>query len=102
MTFPLVYQPCSQTCVYDTPMALNLELGHIKGMEPKGARSRYMQNVADSRDWTVGPMPVEDFINSFLGPRDRGPMLSSRNAFASVPLHPRTPAEMYEPLVSLL
>ena len=95
--FPSWPQP-----VYHMPIAVDRDSGTIKGVDPKGALFRNPRNVQDSRQWTVGPMPVQDFLDNFLPLHDdesvKG-MLSSRNAFKSVPPLGSTPADICEPLV---
>ena len=88
--------------VYDFPMALGRERGTVKGFEPKGATLRNRRNVEDSRRWTVGPMPVQGFLDYFFPLRNDASakeMLSSKRAFSSVPSRGENPADIYQPLV---
>ncbi|KAI0712050.1 hypothetical protein C8Q76DRAFT_796938 [Earliella scabrosa] len=90
---------------YHMPIAVDRDSGTIKGVDPKGALFRNPRNVQDSRQWTVGPMPVQDFLDNFLPFHDdesvKG-MLSSRNAFKSVLPRGSTAADICEPLIKAL
>ncbi|RDX42642.1 hypothetical protein OH76DRAFT_1488523 [Lentinus brumalis] len=86
------------------PSALDEHLQHVKGLDPRAAEERNIRNVEESREWTVGPMPVPDFMRTFLGvgapPRTLMP--SSKNAFKSVPSKAASAAEIYSPLIAAL
>ena len=92
----------SSSCVYNVPMALEPTLSRTHGLDPSFARSRCKANVADSMDYILGPMPPAEFLDYFfpLQPRDKSGLLSSYNAFRSLPSRAETAAEVYEPLVS--
>ncbi|KAH9889875.1 hypothetical protein C8Q73DRAFT_838269 [Cubamyces lactineus] len=63
------------------------------------------RHLGDSRRFTVGPMPIEEFIDCFLPPMPPGRLseiLSSRRAFKMVPSAAPTPAEIYGPLLEAL
>ena len=83
-------------------MALDFSLQRTRGLDPLHAKSRNMYMVERSRTYVVGPMPAEEFLENFL-PLARGvdqhPLLSSRNAFRSVPESANTVAEILVPLV---
>ncbi len=101
VTMPLPASSLPRGCVYDIPMALDSTLSRVKGLEPGGAPSRNRRHVEDSRQWTVGPMPVEEFLEYFL-PLDEVPSmgrLASYRAFNSIPPRADTPDDLYEPLV---
>ncbi|RDX42650.1 hypothetical protein OH76DRAFT_1488529 [Lentinus brumalis] len=92
-------------CVYDIPLAFEEGTTRIRGFEPQGAQSRHWRFVEESRKWTVGPMPVADFMRYFLASRQFisvKDMLPSRSAFKSVPARAATPTEIYEPLLAAL
>ena len=60
--------------------------------------------VEEARRYTIGPMPVHDFLSEFLAcgdSRDPKAMMSSRRAFESVPARAETSMAIYQPLVSL-
>ena len=89
-------------CIYDVPMALDHTLVNITDLNPKGADARNNRIVGDSRNWTVGPMPVHEFMKYFVGshrPISTEGMLSHTDAFKSVPQRAVTAAEIYQPLV---
>ncbi|KAI0712053.1 hypothetical protein C8Q76DRAFT_476440 [Earliella scabrosa] len=97
--------PSSSQCVYDVPMALDRLLTHTRGLEPECAKANNIRVVREARNYTLGPMPVRDFINNFLDPPSSGStknMRSSRHAFHSVPSCAATSAEIYGPLVVAL
>lgn len=89
-------------CVYNTPMALDKTRSHTRGLDPAEGYSRNRRYVQDTRDCTVGPMPVQTFLNAFLPsvPVDKEKeVLSSKGAFKEVPSSGSKPSDIYEPLV---
>lgn len=91
-----------QSIPYDIPMALDQSLDHTLGLEPERAKSRNRKLAEDARNYTLGPIPVIQFLGEFLSPPDDyEPMLSSNyaNAFRSIPSRGTTSTEIYEPLV---
>ncbi|RPD54650.1 hypothetical protein L226DRAFT_509635 [Lentinus tigrinus ALCF2SS1-7] len=75
---------------YDVPVELDCSLSPTNCLDPSSVRSRNLNNAASLRSRTVGPMPVQDFIDFFLPQRYTGDLsrfLSSRHAFNSVPSH---------------
>ncbi|KAI0330527.1 hypothetical protein GY45DRAFT_750263 [Cubamyces sp. BRFM 1775] len=97
--------PGSGSCVYNIPMAYNDSHSHTRGLEPSDANARMRRHVRDSRSYTIGPMPVQSFIDEFLPPLPAGRMnviLSSRNAFKAVPSIAATPVEIFQPLIAAL
>ncbi|KAJ3013509.1 hypothetical protein NUW54_g1573 [Trametes sanguinea] len=91
-------------CVYNVPMAHDLDLPRTYGLEPVLAWDRNRTHVKQSREYVLGPMPPASFIEEFLPvvSSDRDSLLSSRKAFAAVPRCADTPAHVYEPLASAL
>lgn len=88
--------------VYNAPMALNQSLSCTQGLEPKCAKHRNRYRIQSSRRFTVGPMPVAEFMRQFIGPAatsDRKSVLSARGAFHLVPADADTPEAIYMPLV---
>ena len=88
---------------YNVPMALEESLTHTRGLEPELARSRNRKAVEDSKTYTLGPMPVGDFMGDFLKvphPCDETDLLLHRHAFSRVPTHARTVEELCTYLVS--
>ncbi|KAI0712051.1 hypothetical protein C8Q76DRAFT_796939 [Earliella scabrosa] len=73
-------------------------------LDPRGAAARNKRNVQDSRQWTVGPMPVQEFLQYFLRLDDHSSheRMSSRDAFKSVPPRADTAAGIHEPLIVAL
>ncbi|RDX40171.1 hypothetical protein OH76DRAFT_1490521 [Lentinus brumalis] len=94
----------SPNYVYDMPMALDEHLHRVKGLDPRAAEARNNRNVEDYKEWTLGPMPVSDFMRAFLGvgapPRTMMP--SSKSAFKSVPSKGTSAADVYGPLITAL
>ncbi len=82
-------------CVYDVPLALD----GSSGFEPDQAMAR---NLAESRTFTLGPMPVRPFLDTFLptSPIDKGRIRSSKKAFTSIPATAESASGIYVPLVS--
>ncbi|KAJ8496247.1 hypothetical protein ONZ51_g1188 [Trametes cubensis] len=89
---------------YDAPMALDENLSGTYGLQPRLAMARLRRHVFNAKKHTLGPMPVERFIEEFLPPNsgDSSGRLSSRNAFRTVPQCVDVPARIYKPLVSAL
>ncbi|RDX40164.1 hypothetical protein OH76DRAFT_1490516 [Lentinus brumalis] len=58
----------SPLCVYEVPLAFDPSSNMVKGFEPEGAEQRIRRYVEDSREWTLGPMPVAEFMRYFFGP----------------------------------
>ena len=89
-------------CVYGVPLAFVEGTTQIRGFEPQGVSSRHKRFMQESRKWTVGPMPITDFMRYFLASRQEistEDMLCSRAAFDAVPACAVTLAEIYEPMV---
>ncbi|KAH9889878.1 hypothetical protein C8Q73DRAFT_705762 [Cubamyces lactineus] len=92
-------------CVYNIPMAYNDTRTHTRGLEPSGANARMKRHLRDSRSYTIGPMPVQFFIDEFLPPLPTGrkkDILSSKAAFKAVPMSAATPVEIFQPLIAAL
>ncbi|OSC97320.1 hypothetical protein PYCCODRAFT_1419696 [Trametes coccinea BRFM310] len=92
------------SCVYNVPMAFDLDLTRTAGLEPLLSFARNRNHVYEAQKYTVGPMPAGFFIDNFL-PRtipDKRALLSPRNAFIGVPSRAESFAQIYEPLTSAL
>ncbi|KAI9059515.1 hypothetical protein FKP32DRAFT_1634329 [Trametes sanguinea] len=76
-----------QQCVYNVPMALDLDSSHTAGLDPLLALARNQGHIYDIQRCTVGPMPLSDFVETFLPQTTHGrsACLSARNAFSEVP-----------------
>ncbi|KAI8978318.1 hypothetical protein BD414DRAFT_445578, partial [Trametes punicea] len=94
----------SPSCVYNVPMALDLDLTRTAGLEPLLAMARNKEHIQEARQFTLGPMPVSTFIDSFLPtPSDkRVDQLSPKDAFHAVPERAEDVARIFEPLASAL
>ena len=94
------YMPL-EACVYNVPMALDSQTSRTHGLEPALAMARGRAHIQDAQRYTLGPMPVAAFMDTFLnsGSTDRGDLLSFKNAFNAVPERADSAAEIYEPLV---
>ncbi len=95
--------PSAATPVYNVPMAVSGSSNRTLGLEPERAMARNLQHLAAARQCTLGPMPVQSFLDSFLpvpASVDRSGLLPSDGTFASVPLCARHPAGIIKPLVS--
>ncbi|KAH9889370.1 hypothetical protein C8Q73DRAFT_654273 [Cubamyces lactineus] len=92
------------SCVYNVPMALDPKTSRTEGLEPVLAMARNRTHIKEAQKYTIGPMPVATFMETFLSitSGDGRDMLSSRNAFSAVPKHAKKPAEVYEPLFNAL
>ena len=82
-------------------MALEPRTLQTAGLEPELAMARCKAHIRDARQYTLGPMPVMAFLNTFMqtASLDRKDMLSSKGAFNAVPKHADNTADIYEPLV---
>lgn len=88
--------------VYNTSMALDDHQPHTRGLEPPKAYSRNQRLVQDARTCTVGPMPVQAFIDALLSPvpaSRKKEVLPSTGAFKGVPSSGATASDIYTPLV---
>ena len=88
--------------VYDSPLAVDHHTLQPRGFAPGEMCRRYKQYGLQSRDYMLGPMPPDQFLDEFLpvsSSEDTREMTSSRYAFRSVPRTAATPAEIHEPLV---
>ena len=88
---------------YNVPMALEESLTRTKGIGLELVRARNRKAVEDSKTYTLGPMPVRDFMGDFLKvphPCDEVDLLSNRHAFSQVPTGARTVEDMCTYLVS--
>ncbi|KAI0324551.1 hypothetical protein GY45DRAFT_1331419 [Cubamyces sp. BRFM 1775] len=91
--------------IYDLPVALDPELSCTQGLEPDVAIAHVKRRVLDSYNFTVGPMPVESFLEEFLPntpPVDPGGRLSSKNAFMAIPPRAEDRAHISQPLIAAL
>ena len=93
----------AQSCVYNIPLALDHTLLHTHGPVPHFAKNRNAHLIANCKQFIVGPMPAQQFIDYFLPPPladDRSDMLASLDAFKSVPLRGIDASDIYNPLAS--
>ena len=84
-------------------MALDYTLEHTRGLDSHHAKSRNLHMIDSSKTYTVGAMPVQEFLNDFLPldhPVDHGPLLSHKRAFTTLPECAETVHEVHDPLVS--
>lgn len=90
-------------CVYNVPMASNMSSVTL-GLDPEFALARNLQHLASFKHYSVGPMPVQQFMDTFLPDTstDRTGYLHHGDAFTSVPAVAEWSANIYNPLVSLL
>ncbi|KAI0326081.1 hypothetical protein GY45DRAFT_1374254 [Cubamyces sp. BRFM 1775] len=90
----------SEQCAYNVPMALDPQTSRTQGLQPSLALARCKSHMQDARRFTLGPMPVEAFMDTFLqvACTDRDDFLSPRNAFNAVPERADSDAGIYEPL----
>ncbi|KAJ3003616.1 hypothetical protein NUW54_g5207 [Trametes sanguinea] len=89
------------SCVYNVPMALDLDLSRTAGLDPLFAFARNQGHIYDIQRCTVGPMPLPHFIETFLPhtATNRSAYLSHRKAFNGVPSHADSVSDVYEPLL---
>ena len=88
-------------CVYNVPMASDMSPVTL-GLDPDFALARNRQHLAGFRRHTVGPMPMQEFTDTFLpdSSPDRTGCLSGENAFNLVPSEADWTADITNPLVS--
>ena len=89
-------------CMYNIPIALDPLVSQSNGLDPDFAKGRNSDHVLDLKSRTVGPMPMDEFLDYFLPIRfevDETQRLSSTHAFSKVPPSAETPDEIYKPLV---
>ena len=97
------HTPPARRPLYNVPMALEKSLTRTRGLEPELAGARNIKAVEDSKTYTLGPMPVHDFMKDFLWvphPFDEVDLLSSRQAFSRVPTCASTVKDLCTHLVS--
>ncbi|KAL7281487.1 hypothetical protein ACG7TL_004802 [Trametes sanguinea] len=85
-------------------MALDLDLTQTSGLEPLLALARNNAYIQDARRFTIGPMSVAPFMETFLplASDDTGGFLSAERDFDDIPVRADNAAEISEPLVSAL
>ncbi|KAI0324173.1 hypothetical protein GY45DRAFT_450849 [Cubamyces sp. BRFM 1775] len=93
-----------EPCVYNVPMALDPQTSRTHGLEPLLAMARCNALIQDARRYTLGPMPVATFLDTFMSTSsmDRSHFLSPQNAFRAVPERASSAAEVCEPLFQAL
>ncbi|OSC97326.1 hypothetical protein PYCCODRAFT_1145209 [Trametes coccinea BRFM310] len=92
-----------QQCVYNVPMALDLDSSRTAGLDPLLALARNQGHIYDIQRCTVAPMPHPDFIETFFPQtKNRSACLSYRNAFSGVPSRADSVVKIYNPLISAL
>ena len=90
-------------CVYNLPLALDPTLSYPAGFKPEFARHRCKDNVSNSIDCIIGPMPAMDFVDHFFNYRggyDLPGKMSVDDAFKSVPYSADSVWQICKPLVS--
>ncbi|KAI0352679.1 hypothetical protein OH77DRAFT_1460074 [Trametes cingulata] len=93
----------SPSCVYNAPMALGEDLSHTTGLAPGYAGVRNRRHVLSSKDWTIGPMPVVQFMDAFIAPvEDHTKRLPDLAAFKSVPTAAANATHIATPLLAAL
>ncbi|GBE84586.1 hypothetical protein BKA93DRAFT_428387 [Sparassis latifolia] len=70
------------------------------GFESKLANDRYERYSQEAEEFTVGPMPIEDFLNFLPEAPTKRP--SARNAFSDVPECADKEKDIYTPLIAAL
>ncbi|OSD07056.1 hypothetical protein PYCCODRAFT_1449760 [Trametes coccinea BRFM310] len=85
-------------------MALDLDLTQTSGLKPLLALARNNAYIQDARRFTIGPMSVAPFMETFLplASDDTGGFLSAERDFDDIPVRADNAAEIFEPLVSAL
>ena len=89
--------------VYNVPTALSGSSHRTLGLEPERAMARNLQHLAATLHCTLGPMPINFFLDSFLpiaASQDCSGLSQSDGAFASVPFHAKRSSGITKPLVS--
>lgn len=88
---------------YNTPIARN-ESSCKDGLQKQNAKIRYPRYAKELLEWCYGPMPPQDFIDTFL-PRIKRlgdqSMPAAKHAFEGVPKSPTNEKEIYLALVGL-
>ena len=96
----------SQELAYDAPLSVaDSDLLSSQMFDPVSARARHHQNAQEASLITIGPMPPRMFLDCFFAatPFEPSPrMLSSTNAFRSVPRHAPSDSDVRGLLVSRL
>ncbi|KAI0350366.1 hypothetical protein OH77DRAFT_1431105 [Trametes cingulata] len=88
---------------YNIPMALDIDLSRTEGLRPSLAYHRNRGRAAGAREYVLGPMPIDAFVDSFLpAGHDRRGLLSPKNAFKAVPQSASDAARVYKPLATAL
>ncbi len=91
---------------YDVPVALDSPPSTTDRLDPSSLRFRNLNNAASLKTRTLGPMPLQEFMDYYLPKRytgDLSQLLSSRHAFKSVPTRaesvPTTCGALVSPLL---
>ena len=88
----------------NAPIALTENSSQVYGHAPKDADSRYYRFADEAVRFTLGPMPVQDFLDTFLDcpGLSMDEMPSTLDAFKDVPMMGNTESDIYMPFVSCL
>ncbi|KAI0941239.1 hypothetical protein AcV7_002861 [Taiwanofungus camphoratus] len=85
----------------DIPAAESENNTQHSEFDPKIARFRYLRYAREARKFVLGPMPVEQFLSTFLPVTDMSGMPSSEGAFKNIPDDVEEP-KIYRPLAAAL
>lgn len=89
---------------YNTPITRN-ENSCKDSFQEQDAEARYLRLAKELLKWITGPMPTEEFIDTFLPSAEPSPdhlMPSAVDAFKCVPANPKKERQIYEAIVSFL
>ncbi|OBZ71146.1 hypothetical protein A0H81_08671 [Grifola frondosa] len=96
----------ASSSAFNVPMALHDSGEQTGGLNPKHAKSRNSRNVQEAEKFILGPMPIQDFLDTFLqdsaSDERKNHMRSSRNAFNAVPQRGDKASDITKPLLTAL
>ncbi|EIW53538.1 uncharacterized protein TRAVEDRAFT_52666 [Trametes versicolor FP-101664 SS1] len=89
---------------YNVPLARTEDSSQVYGSDPNDSTSRYKRLAHESRDFVLGPMPPQDFLDTFCpcSPELLKKMPSARGAFDDVPMKADNEKLIYDPLIKAL
>ena len=92
----------NSACVHQIPLAIELDTSRADDLNPRFATARCLQNFEACRKHILGPVPPNEFIDTFLQALPEADItcrLSSKDAFRAVPSSADHVSDIWRPLV---
>ena len=92
----------NSACVHQIPLAIDPNTSHTDDLSSRFATAQCLRNFESCREHILGPMPPNDFIDTFLQALPKADItcrLSSKDAFRAVPSSADNVSDIWQPLV---